>query len=240
MTIPRSASYVVVGAGIHGLSTAYHLAQELRTRGLGSGADIVVLDKSRPGRGSVRDRLRRRPEQLLPAGDERAHAGVRRGVGVGSRCVRLQPGRLHRARRLGPGGGPDRDVRAAGAHRLRLRADPRRGRGRRAHEGALPRLARPGRHGLPAREAGRVRVQPRLGRGACRQVQIRGRRDAERRRGDRVRGSRRRDGHSGRDERGPDRGRRASRRRARPVGATVLERCSASRRRSTSARRRAR
>ena len=45
-------SYVVVGAGIHGLSTAYHLAKELRARGLGSGEDIVVLDKSRPGAGA--------------------------------------------------------------------------------------------------------------------------------------------------------------------------------------------
>jgi glycine/D-amino acid oxidase-like deaminating enzyme len=52
MTLPRNASYVVVGAGIHGLSTAYHLAKELRTRGLGSGSDIVVLDKSRPGAGA--------------------------------------------------------------------------------------------------------------------------------------------------------------------------------------------
>ncbi|MDX6467564.1 MAG: hypothetical protein QOI27_2604, partial [Gaiellaceae bacterium] len=52
MTLPSSSRYVVVGAGIHGLSTAYHLAQELRTRGLGSGADIVVLDKTRPGAGA--------------------------------------------------------------------------------------------------------------------------------------------------------------------------------------------
>jgi glycine/D-amino acid oxidase-like deaminating enzyme len=49
---PRSRSYVVVGAGIHGLSTAYHLAKDLRERGLGSGKDIVVLDKSHPGGGA--------------------------------------------------------------------------------------------------------------------------------------------------------------------------------------------
>jgi glycine/D-amino acid oxidase-like deaminating enzyme len=49
---PRTSPYVVVGAGIHGLSTAYHLAKELRTRGVGSGADIVVLDKSSPGAGA--------------------------------------------------------------------------------------------------------------------------------------------------------------------------------------------
>ena len=52
MAIPSSSRFVVVGAGIHGLSTAYHLAQELRTRGLGSGADVLVLDKRSPGSGA--------------------------------------------------------------------------------------------------------------------------------------------------------------------------------------------
>ncbi|MCS7006015.1 MAG: FAD-binding oxidoreductase [Thermoleophilia bacterium] len=52
MEIPGSARYVVVGAGIHGLSTAYHLALELSSRELGSGEDIVVLDKSGPGAGA--------------------------------------------------------------------------------------------------------------------------------------------------------------------------------------------
>jgi hypothetical protein len=52
MTVPTSSRYVVVGAGIHGLSTGYHLATELRTRGLGSGADIVVLEKTSPGSGA--------------------------------------------------------------------------------------------------------------------------------------------------------------------------------------------
>src|SRR5437762_14135693 len=52
MPLPKKASYVVVGAGIHGLSTAYHLAKELRSRNLGSGRNIVVLDKSHPGAGA--------------------------------------------------------------------------------------------------------------------------------------------------------------------------------------------
>jgi len=52
MEMTDRTAYVVVGAGIHGLSTAYHLAQELAERGLGSGEDIVVLDKSRPGAGA--------------------------------------------------------------------------------------------------------------------------------------------------------------------------------------------
>src|SRR2546421_2990201 len=52
MASSQSSSYVVVGAGIHGLSTAYHLAKELRTRNLGSGRDVLVLDKSTPGAGA--------------------------------------------------------------------------------------------------------------------------------------------------------------------------------------------
>jgi glycine/D-amino acid oxidase-like deaminating enzyme len=52
VNLPAAARFVVVGAGIHGLSTAYHLACELRARGLGSGADVLVLDKSAPGAGA--------------------------------------------------------------------------------------------------------------------------------------------------------------------------------------------
>jgi glycine/D-amino acid oxidase-like deaminating enzyme len=44
--------YVVVGAGMHGLSTAWHLAMELTARGSGGGEDILVLDKSSPGAGA--------------------------------------------------------------------------------------------------------------------------------------------------------------------------------------------
>lgn len=46
MALPKSSPYVIVGAGIHGLSTAYHLALELKVRGKGGGTDIVVLDKT--------------------------------------------------------------------------------------------------------------------------------------------------------------------------------------------------
>ena len=44
--IPDNSQYVVIGAGIHGLSTAYHLAQRLTALGIGSGRDIVILEKS--------------------------------------------------------------------------------------------------------------------------------------------------------------------------------------------------
>ncbi len=50
--VPTHSRYVVVGAGIHGLSTAWHLASELRARGLGEGKDILVLDKTGPGAGA--------------------------------------------------------------------------------------------------------------------------------------------------------------------------------------------
>src|SRR5256714_7114385 len=49
--IGTHSRYVIVGAGVHGLSTAWHLARELRTRGLGGGEDILVLDKRGPGAG---------------------------------------------------------------------------------------------------------------------------------------------------------------------------------------------
>ncbi|MBA2642366.1 MAG: FAD-binding oxidoreductase [Actinobacteria bacterium] len=52
MQLPKRAAYVVVGAGIHGLSTAYHLARELRKRNAGTGADVLVLDKAAPGAGA--------------------------------------------------------------------------------------------------------------------------------------------------------------------------------------------
>ena len=50
--LPSSTTYAVIGAGIHGLSTAWHLAMELEARGSGSGKDILVLDKTGPGAGA--------------------------------------------------------------------------------------------------------------------------------------------------------------------------------------------
>lgn len=45
MSFPVKSRYVVIGAGIHGLSTAWHLAERLQATGKGTGADVVVLDK---------------------------------------------------------------------------------------------------------------------------------------------------------------------------------------------------
>ena len=52
MNVPSHSPYVIVGAGVHGLSTAYHLSVALQARGRGSGRDIVVIDKSGIGSGA--------------------------------------------------------------------------------------------------------------------------------------------------------------------------------------------
>jgi glycine/D-amino acid oxidase-like deaminating enzyme len=52
MAFPGSTKYLVIGAGIHGLSTAWHLAEMLRRSGRGGGKDIVVVDKSRIAAGA--------------------------------------------------------------------------------------------------------------------------------------------------------------------------------------------
>lgn len=48
----ESVRYLVIGAGIHGLSTAWHLARRLESTGRGSGADVLVVDKTEVGAGA--------------------------------------------------------------------------------------------------------------------------------------------------------------------------------------------
>ncbi|HEV2040690.1 MAG TPA: FAD-dependent oxidoreductase, partial [Casimicrobiaceae bacterium] len=53
--LPSHAQYLMIGAGIHGLSTAMHLAQRLKAKGTSIGARgtrIVVLDKTGIGAGA--------------------------------------------------------------------------------------------------------------------------------------------------------------------------------------------
>ena len=52
MPFPAHVRYVVIGAGIHGLSTAWHLAEKLRQQGRGGGGDILVIDKKSIGAGA--------------------------------------------------------------------------------------------------------------------------------------------------------------------------------------------
>ncbi|MBA2630127.1 MAG: FAD-binding oxidoreductase, partial [Thermoleophilaceae bacterium] len=44
--LPRSVRFLVIGAGVHGLSTAWHLARSLKARGEGGGDDVLIVDKT--------------------------------------------------------------------------------------------------------------------------------------------------------------------------------------------------
>src|ERR671927_1301551 len=50
MTLPSHVKYLVIGAGVHGLSTAWHLAKEQRARG--EDPDVLILDKTGVGAGA--------------------------------------------------------------------------------------------------------------------------------------------------------------------------------------------
>ena len=54
MAFPKKARFVVIGAGIHGLSTAWHLAEKLKKKnGNATNNDIVVIDKGKSHQGQV-------------------------------------------------------------------------------------------------------------------------------------------------------------------------------------------
>ena len=46
MAMPSHVKTLIIGAGIHGLSTAWHLAERLEAQGKGGGRDILVVDKT--------------------------------------------------------------------------------------------------------------------------------------------------------------------------------------------------
>jgi glycine/D-amino acid oxidase-like deaminating enzyme len=52
MSLPEGVKYLIIGGGIHGLSTAYHLARKLNALGRGGGADILLVDKKALGAGA--------------------------------------------------------------------------------------------------------------------------------------------------------------------------------------------
>ena len=121
------ARHVIIGAGIHGLSTGLALAREMKARGLGDGSDVVVIDKSDVAGGRERHRLRRGAQQLLPARHARADGPLGGCLGGGRRVAALQPRGLHADQPRGDARGRGLDLRPAAGHRLRERVH--RGRG---------------------------------------------------------------------------------------------------------------
>jgi len=51
MAAKNRVRYLIIGAGVHGLSTGWHLAKELKARGKGSGDDVLIVDKTGIGAG---------------------------------------------------------------------------------------------------------------------------------------------------------------------------------------------
>ena len=49
MAFPKKARFVVIGAGIHGLSTAWHLAEKLRKKNGNGTNNFLAVSKRRIG-----------------------------------------------------------------------------------------------------------------------------------------------------------------------------------------------
>ena len=69
MSFPQHANYVIIGAGIHGLSSAWRLAERLRYAGEHAEGKDRGPGLNRDCCRCQRDCLRCRAQQLLPAGD---------------------------------------------------------------------------------------------------------------------------------------------------------------------------
>ena len=107
--LPRSAKYLVIGAGVHGLSTAWHLAKEQRARG--EEPDVLIVDKTGVGAGAsgiacgvVRNNY------YQPAMSELMAAKSRCGSRTPRRSATTRSATSPSARR--PGARPDRGARA--------------------------------------------------------------------------------------------------------------------------------
>ena len=167
MSLPSSVKYLVIGAGIHGLSSAWHLAKEQSAAG--ETPDVLLIDKTGVGAGAsgiacgvVRNNY------YQPAMSELMAANVE---------VWEQDPEAFSYHPVG--------YMAPAEHRLPVAADRGRARGARLHAGDVPGLAGTGRARLPARGEGRLRQQhglaARPGRqGHCRRSAADGRRARDR------------------------------------------------------------
>ena len=160
MSVPQATKYAIIGAGIHGLSTAFHLAQMLKATGKGSGADIVIVDKTAVAAGAsgiacgvVRNNYFQPAMRELMAHSVEVWESDPKAYCLSSGRLHADQPRMHaRRRRL--------DLRAAAGDRLRVGVHRRRRGLCQLHEGPVRRLAGARHHLGAAREARRLRQQP--------------------------------------------------------------------------------
>ena len=160
--LPSHAHYVVIGAGIHGLSTSMHLAQKLKAQGKtigASGTRIVVLEKTGIGAGPsgiacgvVRNNYFQPAMRELMAHSVSVWESRPEGI-------QLSPGRLHANQPGSDARASRNDLRAAESDRLRVCVRRRRSGIDAIHEGDVPRLAGAKHHVGTARKARRLREQ---------------------------------------------------------------------------------
>ena len=82
MAFPKKAKYVIIGAGIHGLSTAWHLAEKLKKKnGKDINSDIVVIDKGGIASGASGIACGVVQKQLLSTSYERTHDAQCKNLG---------------------------------------------------------------------------------------------------------------------------------------------------------------
>ena len=53
MSLPTKCEYLIIGGGIHGLSTAWHLCKKLSSKGQLKEDSVVVIEKTKVGYGAT-------------------------------------------------------------------------------------------------------------------------------------------------------------------------------------------
>ena len=214
MALPTRTKYLIIGAGIHGLSTAWHLGRRRCAESArGSGKDILVVDKTDIAAGAsgiacgvIRNNYYQPAMRRLMAHSVSVWESDPRGL-------QLSPRRLHADQPRGharAGGEIAEQQKEIGYESVFIEGEKE---SHGLHEGPVRRLAGQGHHLGAAREEGRLRQQHRLDPRPGRQGRAGGRPHPDRREGHRLREGHQRRGAHGADQPGQHRLRLRGRRR---------------------------